>query len=591
MRAKLVHPHVHTVVITLLLAAAAGIVGCGTASLSAEESRQLSATPSHLEVSLVPGPEVVGVGPVTVSFGLPLPPGILTDPRYVSVRSEDDAEIPSFVVSLGSWRTLPPRALLCADLPPPREGSLRSVLVQFKHAFPSATPQRITIDLTRSRTLDSPAATPVHTTWMLARTGTYTDSDGILEPSVYPLLPPQWLACSSLTSMATVSGFHDNLRDFDAGQINFFPAVTNWFGQRARPGDTVDYRAGFEPWLFDRAQTFYNGYVRSGRYDFLREAHRAAQHYMKLLYRSGECPGLPDERCRGYFRLKDAPSRHYKDTKYSYAESLATLYWLTGDPEVPARVMDIVSATQALDVTRAWYPNPKAFTERGTANSLLAHVVAYEVIGKEEYRTYASRALATLKHMQQNPLEGHPPNGCFAHYAEGSTTLSFSPWMSSLFAHALLRSYHTLGDASVPKILTGLARCLQDRALYVPSEHKHLHELVPRYLSTAYGEPRSLDGDPWSDPEHAIDVAYVLALGMFFSEDSDERHALNQATHRLLNTHSYVLRSWTRPVASEPLGRAHLVRPTRKYAWWYKNTGAIGWVLDGPTRLTASPSR
>ena len=63
---------------------------------------------TRVGVSLAPNPEVVGAGSVVVSFGFPLPPGVVSSDAQIRVLDAGNVEIPSHVRSLGPWRTLPP---------------------------------------------------------------------------------------------------------------------------------------------------------------------------------------------------------------------------------------------------------------------------------------------------------------------------------------------------------------------------------------------------------------------------------------------------------------------------------------------------
>ena len=228
------------------------------------------------------------------------------------------------------------------------------------------------------------------------------------------------------------------------------------------------------------------------------------------------------------------------------------------------------------------------FTERHWANALLAPVIEYEVTGVASALNHARQGIDALHYMQNNPVNGNPVNGCFNHYPEGSQQLGFSPWMSSLMAHALLRAYHTLGDERIPGMLAALGQCEVDRGVYFPSEPNEPQYRMPYYIAYSYGpvgvDPN--DYDPWSDYEHAIDVAYAIALGAYFAGDGAQVGELTTAVQELLKTHAYDLSEWTRrdgwPENGRPLYR---VNPPRKYGWWYKNTGAIGWALGGATRM------
>ena len=103
---------------------------------------------------------------------------------------------------------------------------------------------------------------------------------------------------------------------------------------------------------------------------------------------------------------------------------------------------------------------------------------------------------------------------------------------------------------------------------------------MPRYIATSLGDPASLDGDPFSDLEHSADVAYITALGAYFSRDTTDVDHLTSITRALLDTHAHDLAVWTRPIGWPANGAPlYVVSPSRKYAWWYKNSGALSWAL------------
>jgi hypothetical protein len=548
----------------------------------------------RLSAALVPHREAVG-DEVVVSFGLPLPPGVLTDPARVRVMGPGGAEVPRYVKTLGDWRRVPPARLLCAGLPPPRQPGVRSALVQLSHSFTDTNPVILTIEVgghAAKRVRDKPV--PVRSTWRLVKEGSFSEKHKVHEPKVYVLLPPRWLACSNLTTLSSIAGEHGFLNASDAGQVNYF--YTTFNDPRANPKgirakDRIDYLGENEPWLYDRAQTYYNGYFRTGSLDFLREAHRAAQYYISLLYTSADCEGLTGAYgCSGHFRLlsKD-PRKPYKDSKYSYNESLATLYWLTGDPRPLKHLADVTQATKRNVPLTFEINNMKVwFTERHWANALLAPLFEYEVSGDKALAEYVTKGVDALFRSQQNPFppgSKNPVNGCWNHNWEQTGKVGICPWKMSLLAHALLRVYHTLGDKRIPRVLVDAARCVVDRALYFPKETKRW---TPRNEATSHGAQKSLDGDPWSDAEHAIDIAYVTALGAYFTKDSAQRKRWTDLTRKLIKTHEKMLSNWDYntkhgwPGNKRPRFR---LSPPRKYNWWYKNAGAIGWLIGAPTAV------
>src|ERR1043166_5656832 len=73
------------------------------------------------------------LGTESVSFGLPLPFGFLSDARKVRVVDERGVELPAAVRSLEPWRI------------GRREGSIRSLLIQFKADFSKQKTQRVRV--------------------------------------------------------------------------------------------------------------------------------------------------------------------------------------------------------------------------------------------------------------------------------------------------------------------------------------------------------------------------------------------------------------------------------------------------------------
>lgn len=545
-----------------------------------------------VDVSLHPHLSVVGKKATRVSFGLPLPPGVLDKDSRVQVLAGGE-EIPAHVSAIGKWRSMPPAALRCKGVPTGKKPGIRSLLIQFDRSFSGRSPETIQVVIGASRSKNLAKKVDVRKTWRLVDEGSYDRSFEIHEPAVYAVLPPTWLSCAGLATALSVSGVHSDLTAFDKGQYDFFHTVLN--SEKANPKgiiakEVVNYQGHFEPWLYDRAQTFYNGYIRTGKLEFLREAHRATQHYMQNLYTSRDCRGR--WKCAGFFKLKNNnPGASWMDSKYSYNESMATLHWLTGDPRPLEHLSDATQATSRdLDVTRVIDGMGQAFTERHAANGLLTPLMEYEVTGSRKALKRVQRGLDALHKNQTSPFprgSKNPVNGCWNHDLERTGRIGIGPWKMSLLAHALLRVYFTTGDKRIPKMVVAAAKCFKERALYTASyRNGRLEHIVVREEAISFGKPESADGDQWTDLEHAIDGAFLTGVGYYFATNRADKKSLLTSTRELLATHEYALGNWTRPSEWPGNRRAlHRVAPPRKYAWWYKNTGAIGWFLHGPTTL------
>ena len=127
-----------------------------------------------IEVTLTGRAANLGRG--LVSFGLPLPPNFLSDQRNVRVLDASGQELSAAVRSLEPWRI------------GGREGSIRSLLIQFHSDFSRQRIQRIKIVFQprkKNETSFVPAA------------ATLLDNEGLNGPRVLAVLPARWL-CDSL---------------------------------------------------------------------------------------------------------------------------------------------------------------------------------------------------------------------------------------------------------------------------------------------------------------------------------------------------------------------------------------------------------
>ena len=552
-------------------------------------------TPRDVPVTLYP--HATATGQQTVSLGLPLPPGVLLSTDQLQVLDEAGDELPISVRSLASWQSMPPQSMLCSDLHASGNPGLRSVLIQFEKNVTDNTPVTITVRLNQPRTTTDITETPVMDTFRLVDDGTYADSSllggglshhyTIHEPAIMAAVDHQYLACTNLTVLNGVSFSAPTLQTVDQGQLDFFYTTINeFFGRPVQDSDYNDFYQIHTPWLYDRAQTFFNGYIRSGNIDMLREAHRAADQYRQNLYTSADCIAQPfTHNCVGAHRIKSPlVDAKEKDAKYSYSENMATHYYLTGDPRTLAQIKDPAKA--AMKQTDLQYDH---HTERGRANALLTAVVDYELTGDETVHSYLLAAVDSLHARQNQLLDGNAPNGCFNYSPESEVTVaSFSTWMSSLLAHALARAYHATNDSRIPGMLVELAQCVVDRGLYRStvfngSDINPLPEgrLMPYYIARSFGAHEDVSNDdPFTLSDnglaHALDVSVITALGAYYTTDDTQRQAFLAVTHDLLETQRVQIHHWTRDLESRP---AYRLAPPRKYNWQYKNLGIIAWIL------------
>lgn len=539
-------------------------------------------------VTLLAHPSVIG-RPVTVSFGLPLPPGMLATVTDGVAVVTPQGEVPVAVVSLGGWARRPPNVALCPRDRGTTGTGVRSVLVQFTYTFDTPSTQvAVKVGRKPTRTM---TAVPVPSTYRTVDDGNlYTAADDIQEPQVMAAIDAGWLQCSGVVPYTGAMDTHPVLAATETGVQNFFYTTINDFRNNytdppnSRPVEKTYWfnlaNVTDEAWLYDRPQTYFANYVYTGNPDMLREGIRAVQHYRKLLYSPAECAAATITNkawCVGFFKIKNANiNATWKDSKYSYGEALATYYWLTGD----AGALEPLKWAYAANMTAepVGFTTWKYNTERHTAFSLSTLASAYEVWMQPQELTRLTNAVMAIKKLQDTPTSEGTVNGCINSNFEGSGKIGFSPWMNSLLADALARVYADTSLDVIPGMLVQLAQCDLRRGMAYTTQIQSKRMLIPFYGGASVGPVADLDPNPWAGIEHAIDVAWVTALGAMFETNDTSKQELLAATRDLVLAHEWTLAYWTRDTAGRPKYR---VSPQRKYAWWNKNAPrGIAWVLS-----------
>lgn len=577
-----------------------------------------------LAIRLQPTAAVAPGAPVLITFGVPFPRGSLTAEAIGTVRVlAAGEERPAHVDALTLWRHATNAAVDGA--------SIRVIRVQLEHAFATSYPASEEISLEwgqAPRTKDVAELADPRTAWHLVTDGT-TPSGGITfdashqvwEPDVYAVLPKAWLSASGLkTPMQPLDGGVSELRmepsaaaasypghlEADHAQVNFFYSIINDDDLLVGPVDydnTNAFTSDYEPWLYDRAMALYVGYLRSGFFRFLREAVRNAEFYRTKIYTPAACDDGP---CVGSFSMKNPdPAAGWHDEKYSYNESLAMTYWLTGDAaalpyvEYVTRIYDGVSTVAS----------SSAFTERHAGLKLMSRVVAYEVTGGEQYRDEMAQIIADFRAGQTNPYGGLADGGLWhsiaAHEGVESTEPITSPWMSALIGDAAARAYLVSEHVDAARLIIELAthQCgaggywttIRDGENGLDEQSGEAPLFFPHYLATRDGLGWSDDFNPYTDYEHSFDVAGTVAWGTYFARLSGEAQASEQlrtCAEDLYTTFSHTITYWTRPGGPAANKDGFRVVPHRKYSWWFKNASGFQWAMassEGPAVPIAYP--
>ena len=156
----------------------------------------------------------------TVSFGLPLPFGFLRDARKARVVDERGVELPAAVRSLEPWRI------------GGREGSIRSLLIQFKLDFSREKTQRVKVSFDARPRSTQFEFVPVSQTLI--------DQHGLTGPRVKAVLPADWLCSSGVVGPqvpATESGTYSS---YDRFVEKNFPGSLRYLDSQV-----------YHEWLFD----------------------------------------------------------------------------------------------------------------------------------------------------------------------------------------------------------------------------------------------------------------------------------------------------------------------------------------------------
>jgi hypothetical protein len=241
--------------------------------------------------------------------------------------------------------------------------------------------------------------------------------------------------------------------------------------------------------------------------------------------------------------------------------------------------------------------NPSFYTERHLGLKLMAHTVAYEVTGKQEYRDGMLTVLNALRAAQTSPFDGGPADGGIWHTiqshegADGGLPIT-SPWMSALIADAAARLYLISESSTAAQLLIGLGshECgvgsymttIRDGVNPLAQYSGGVHQRLPHYLATRNGLGYDGEFDPYSNMEHTPDVAAVAAWGAYFAGlagDTAKQASLQTCANQLYTALSHVITYWTRPQAPASNKDAYRVTPHRKYTWWYKNFSGFGWAM------------
>ena len=440
-----------------------------------------------------------------VSFGLPLPRGFLNDPGAVRVLDEKGNELAVAVRSLEPWRT------------GGRDGSIRSLLIQFKGDFSQQKEQRVIVHFDRRPRTKRSEFVPVGKTLI--------DENGLTGPRVLALLPAEWLCASEVVGPQTPAALSGEYSSYDRFVEKNFPGSLKYLDSQV-----------YHEWLFDRTSCYYKMYVRTGDSKYLDAAYHAAHFVRQHTKLDG-----PDA---GIFTLKGP------DLKYVYPRAMHIHYLLTGDER--ALACGKLMAQYCLDHQNPVYrpdlikPVPLGvdpergrnfWTLRHQGYGLLGILHGWEMTGDRKYRTKARECVDAYYRHQQQPPDGRPPDGSLRQnwelYDPNEATFpgATSAWMMALLLDPLFHYWTLTGDRRVQEIVVKWCDFL-DRQGILPDGSKAYYVIN----CFAPQDPNASRGEIGPDMEmHNTEMAYTFALGLFFANDSKRRDVYRKRFKRFLD--------------------------------------------------------
>ena len=517
--------------------------------------------------------------PVVASFGIPFPRGSITTAGLAQLRVLDGGvEIPAYVEALTPWRH---RSNPAVD-----GQSLRVVLVQVEVVFANpALPKRIDVSFGGTpRTLNRPTRATRASTWAPVSSGSFAAADNVLEPMVYATLPAAWLAqgvlrhTRALAFDASNGPARDNPATMDATLTwpgtqeaeralkNNFYTVINEDDPLVAPANLCPYKTAFEPWLYDRAATMYTLYLRSGSLKALREAVRHSEFYRARLNASGG------------FSLNPG------DNKYSFNESLAYSYWLTGDASFLPAITSTADAHNSS--VHTWTAGLGFWTERNVAFKLMAHLIDYEISGSAARRDSVNAIVAALVAHQDGVPAGIPASridGGWYHTGDqhgdwDGAAYGASTWMTALLSDALRRAYASAEDVPTAQMIRRSGSFLRT-ALRTEASQYGGNTRAPRYVIEHDGTDFAVT-EPLHDEEHSLDVAAALAWADYFGALLGQRDpALAAEVAGVYTSYDLGVNFWIRPTAPASGLSAFRVNPWRKWGWEHRTSDGLSWAL------------
>jgi hypothetical protein len=459
-------------------------------------------------------------GAETVNFGLPLPPGFLSDASLVRILGFGDAEIEAAVRPLEPWRL------------DGKDGTIRSIQIQFQADFRTAKKQQVTVAFGKPRRKSAGRFVPV--------SATLIDPEGLKGPRVLALLPAKWL-CDSWVAGPQVPAA-------GSGPYSFYDRLV----EKNFPGSLkyIDSRQ-FDHWLFDRTTCWYKMYVRTGDREFVEAAYQAA-HFVRT-HSVSEGPNA------GAFTPKGSP-----DLKYVYPRAMHIHYLLTGDERAQA-----LGKAMARLILNNWNPVYRGgfWTPRHQGYGFLGVLHGWELTGDPVYWNKAKGYADALWRHQRQPPDGRPPDGSFRQdwgqydAREASFKGATSAWMMAILLDPMFHYWMLTGDPRIPDMVVKWCDFLDRQGLQ--PDGGSAYYVINCFAGEPGEKPSTAGGDM---TRHNTEMSYQFAMGVYFSRDPARREVYRKRLQTLF----------------EAVQGKDLNQPARAFNWAFQASSQLVWFLQRP---------
>ncbi len=516
-------------------------------------------TQGGVRIKLIPHKRATG-RVVVLGFGMPFPPGYVSEAKNISLTDSTGAEMPAYVKVLSRWQP-----------PAPGAPSIRAVLIQFQDYMATSLARHYTVHWGKPSKESLSRGWPARKDWLPYNRGLYPPGV-VYDPPAWPLLPVAWLDKSLLKGRFLVA-------KPPAGTAWISRAMAKYFGhsinqpslskndQRRKDAKTkwnIDYSKKYAAWLYDRAATQFVLYLQTGKLEYFMAAHRSAQYYASQVKPDGKFAPL-------------GPKRGV-DLKYASQEGIMLDYFLTGDTKL---IKAALGMEKALDSWKPDYSPSRTFwTERHLGMGLLTAITAYEMTGKPQLLARARHLFEVGYKMQTQPPPGAPRDGCLVHdarqHGQKYDGWFCSPWMTTLFVDAALRYYIVSADPRVPQSVLMLGQFMVKHGTYrfrVGKGKDIRYYTVPYYMTSSIKKTGKYIHD---DKMHALDTSKMVAAAYYFAGK------LGQPRAQYKKLFDELMKSARWPIPKEAYGRApsYFNVPPRRFNWWFRTTGDVPWLMS-----------